>query len=105
MLEFSLSLPLYPPRKQSKQRFEHDLAQVGGALFEVEIRIYAPSQQIQKGIIGTIGEVNANNNIIAERIITYGIRRLFRNYWWKHLYEKKMPSLFLGPKCGLCPFI
>lgn len=92
------------PRKQSKQRFEHDLAQVGGALFEVEIRIYAPSQQIQKGIIGTIGEVNANNNIIAERIITYGIRRLFRNYWWKHLYEKKMPSLFLGPKMWFMSF-
>lgn len=92
------------PRKQSKKRFEHDLAQVGGAIFEVEIRIFAPNKQIQKGIIGTIGEVNANNNIIAERIITYGIRRMIRNYWWRHLYEKKMPSLFLGPKIWFMSF-
>lgn len=92
------------PKKQRKKRFEHDLAQVGGALFEVEIRLFAPTKAVQKGIIGTIGEVNANNNIIAERFITYNIRRLLRNYWWKHLYEKKMPSLFLGPKIWFMSF-
>lgn len=92
------------PKKQSKKRFEHELTQVGGAMFEVEIRVFAPNKQVQKGIIGTIAEVNANNNIIAERFYTYLLRRLTRHYWWRHLYEKKMPSLFLGPKMWFMSF-
>lgn len=92
------------PRVQQRKRFKHNLSQVGGAMFECEIRLYAPNKQIQKGIIGTVGEVNANNNIIAERLLTYRIRKLIRNYWWKYVFEKKMPSLFMGPTMWFMSF-
>lgn len=84
--------------KQSKNRLKHRLAKVGGALFECEIRIYAQSNHVLKGIIGTIGEVNAQNNVVPESIWQYEIRRYFKNYWWNYLVHNKMPSLFFGPK-------
>lgn len=93
------------PRLQSKKRLVHSaLAQVGGAIFDVEIRIYAPNKQVQKGIIGALGEVNAENSIVAERLYSYRIRKLLGKFWWKYFVETKMPSLFYGPTLRLMSF-
>lgn len=84
--------------KQQRKRLQHKLAKIGGSLFECEIRIFASSKAVQKGLIGTLGEVNAYNNIVPEGIIRYQIRRWMGEYWWNELVAKQRMSYFFGPK-------
>ncbi|SHE78430.1 DNA helicase HerA, contains HAS-barrel and ATPase domains [Seinonella peptonophila] len=88
----------YSLNKQKRNRLKYRLAKVGGALFECEVRVYADNNQILKGLIGTIGEVNTNNSIVPESIMRYELRKYFQQYWWNFLVSNKMPSLFFGPK-------
>lgn len=90
--------------KQKRNRIKHRLAKVGGALFECEIRVHAEDNHILKGIIGTIGEVNAQNNIVPENILQYEIRKKFKHYWWNYLHYHKLPSLVFGPKMKFASF-
>lgn len=83
---------------QRRQQLHHRLAKIGGAIFECEIRIFSSSKTIQKGLIGTIGEVNAQNNIIPESIFFYQVRHWFKEYWWRELVEKRRFSFLMGPK-------
>lgn len=70
------------------------IEQMGKGLFQVELRIAADQMELAKAAVAAFGEVSGTNRLLESRI-------LLRKPFWLHWFQKRMPSMFLLPKCML----